>query len=391
MTDVEAQKLYSPIRQLKTDSTFNQKNVVFIILESFSKEYMGYFNKGKGYTPFLDSLMQHSLVFENSYANGKRSAEGIPAILASIPTLMTEPYLTSVYGANTISSIASILKTKGYNSSFYHGGTNGTMGFKEFCSIAGFDKYYGRTEYNNEDDYDGNWGIWDEPYLQYFNQELSQKKEPFMSAVFTLSSHHPYLLPEKHKQKFKGGTIPIHACIEYTDYALQLFFKSAQKQKWYNNTLFVLTADHTGISEGIYYGNQIGMYTIPIVFFDPSQNKSEKNYTLTQQLDILPTVLDYIHYPDSFFSFGKSVFDTTQSPMNIQFYNGFYQASNDSLLMVYDGNNAQTIFNYRKDSLLKQPLKQNNSSTLKLSNQLKAFIQTYTNCLLNNKTTTSKK
>ena len=381
----ELSKIYSPYKA-KRNSTFKPQNVVILILESFSKEYLGYFNPGKGYTPFLDSLINQSLVFTNAYANGKRSAEGIPAVLAGIPTLMNEPYLTSIYGSNTINSIASLLKSEGYTTAFYHGGTDGTMGFKEFCSIAGFDKYYGRTEYNNEADYDGHWGIWDEPYLNYFAQQLGDTKQPFLAALFTLSSHHPYLLPEKYKSVFGEGKLPIHKCIRYTDFALKEFFDEVKKTDWYSNTLFVITADHTGVPGSNYYSNYKGMFSIPIIFFDPGKNLKGINSKLTQQIDIMPGVLDYLGYSKPYFSFGKSPFDSVHAGFNVNYVSNTYQLLSADYLLQFDGSKSIGLFNHKTDSLLlKNILSLKPAEAKALENQLKAYVQTYNSSLIHNK------
>jgi phosphoglycerol transferase MdoB-like AlkP superfamily enzyme len=381
--------IYSPYKKPYKKgkaAELKRKNIVILILESFSKEYIGYFNKGKGYTPFLDSLMKQSLVFNNAFANGKKSAEGIPAVLAGIPTLMNEPYLSSIYGSNTINSVASLLKEEGYTSAFYHGGTNGTMNFKEFCSIAGFDNYYGRTEYNNETDYDGHWGIWDEPYLQYFAKQLNTTKQPFVTSLFTLSSHHPYRLPEQYKTIFKDEGLNIYKCIRYTDHSLKKFFETARKASWYNNTLFVITADHTGVSESDYYGNYAGMYAIPIVFFDPEKNLKGINSTLTQQIDIMPGILDYLGYSKPYFAFGRSAFDSTQTGFNVNYINNIYQLINDNYLLQFDGKKATALFEYRTDSLLrKNLLPARSSEKANIENTLKAYIQTYNTSLIHNK------
>ena len=108
--------------------TFISNNVVVIILEGFGSEYIGFLNNGKGYTPHLDNLMAKGLVFNRCVANGKKSIEAVPSILASIPALMNNPFITSAYSSSNINSLASLLKTKGYTSHFFHGGKNGTMG-----------------------------------------------------------------------------------------------------------------------------------------------------------------------------------------------------------------------------------------------------------------------
>jgi len=306
---------------------FRAKNVVIIILESFSKQYTGLNGRFKSYTPFLDSLMQHSFVCTNAYANALHSAEGIPAIIAGIPSLMEEPITTSVYGINNITALPELLKTKGYTTAFYHGGTNGTMSFDQFAVNAGYDKYYGRYEYNNEDDYDGNWGIWDEPYLQYFAKGLYKMKQPFMASVFTLSSHDPFEVPEQYRASLPQGPVKVLQSVAYTDMALRKFFQTASKMPYYNNTLFVITADHCSLmtQEEIDHNN-MGFYRIPILFFAPGDTAMKgATDTLVQQVDILPSVLDYLGYSKPFFTFGNSIFRPAPRRIVMTELNNAYQ------------------------------------------------------------------
>ena len=375
----------------KEDTNINKMNVVIIILESFSKEHIGSLNNIKdyqGYTPFLDSLIKKSYVAE-AYANGKRSIEGIPAILASLPALMNEAYVTSMYSGNKINSLASILKTEGYITSFYHGGSNGTMGFDAFTKIAGFDIYKGRTEYNNEKDYDGKWGIFDEPYLQYYANELNTYKQPFISCVFTLSSHHPYTVPEKYKGKFRKGKLEIQESIMYADFALKKFFEKASKMPWFKNTLFVLTADHTSEAYFDYYKNNVGMYAIPIIYYIPG-NDTLKNFTkkISQQTDVLPSVLGLLNYKGKFVSFGKNIFNYNENSFSVSYLNGEYQLIANGYMLKFNGHKSISLYNFKSDSLLKNNLINNDLyKKQEMETFLKAFIQQYNNRMINNQLT----
>ncbi|MBL0048144.1 MAG: sulfatase-like hydrolase/transferase [Bacteroidetes bacterium] len=367
---------------------FKKQNVVIIILESFSKEYIGYFNNGKGYTPFLDSLAAHSFVCENAFANGKKSIEGIPAVLAGVPSLMENPYLTSVYGSNQIDGLGALLQRKGYTTSFYHGGNKGTMGFDAFAKLAGFANYYSRSDYTNEADFDGNWGIYDEPYFRYFAQQLQKTDQPFCSAIFSLSSHHPYPIPEKYKNKFPKGTLEIHASIGYTDYALAQFFALASRMDWFKNTLFVITADHTSLAETPYYQGKIGSYSIPILFYKADNSMTGKSNEITQQIDILPSVLAALNYNESYFSYGNSVFDTVQNHFNINYLNGIYQYIHAKHALHFDGEKTNAYYDLSMDSLL-----QNNISTpdniaqMEQEKHLKAYLQHFNAALIHNQMT----
>lgn len=384
MTEAEAAALVNPIKKYNyPDSAFTPKNVVVIIVESLSKEYTGLGKRYSG-TPFLDSLMQHSLVFSNAFANGKRSIEGIPAVLASMPSFQYD-YISTVYSNNQITSLGNVLKEKGYHSSFFHGGSNGTMNFNGFCATAGFDKYFGRNEYNDEKDYDGDWGIWDEPFLQRMAQELSKQKQPFVSAVFTLSSHHPYQVPEKYADKFKEGPLPIHKCVAYTDYSIRRFFETASKQAWYKNTLFIITADHTGVSDDPFYANSCGNYMIPLFFYEPGNTLSKRDTLVAQQIDVLPTTLALLKYNKPFFAFGNNLIDSASAPKRfaINYYNIFYQFFFENRIIHYNGDKSVGIYNWQEDSLLVYNFLQ---GTPPQEKWLQALIQQYNNRVIKNRT-----
>lgn len=386
MNDDESEKINSFIKLPSKRENFKSKNVVIIILESFGKEYIGSLNSYQGFTPFLDSLIGKSLVFQNAFANGKRSIEGIPAIVAGIPALMTDPFITSAYSSNSITTLPSLLKLKGYNSVFFHGGTNGTMGFDNFSKLSGFDHYFGRTEYNNDADFDGSWGIYDEPFLQRTAEEINTMKQPFLAAVFTLSSHHPYKIPERYVNQFPAGTLSIHQSIRYTDYSLKRFFETASKMPWYLNTLFVITADHTALSENSFYQNSVGQLAIPILYFCPSDSTLfGKSRLTTQQIDILPSVLDYLGYDQKYFAFGKSVFTDSSESLAVSYSNESYQLIQDSNVFILRNNEKNSFFNFATDSLLKNELL--GTDTVKermMEKKLKSFIQNFNHALIHN-------
>jgi phosphoglycerol transferase MdoB-like AlkP superfamily enzyme len=382
----QLKKLYDPVKPAK-QGTMVKKNVFILILESFSKEYIGTLNGRKeGYTPFLDSLISESLSFTNAYANAKRSIEGIPAVVAGIPNWMNEPFITSIYGSNQINSLPGLLKQQGYSSAFFHGGTNGTMGFEAFANMIGYDHYFGRKEYNNENDFDGNWGIWDEEFLQYALSTMNMVRAPFLATVFTLSSHHPYSIPQKYAGKFKAGTLPIHIAIRYTDYALRRFFEEAKKTAWFKNTLFVLVADHTSISDDPFYTNKVGNNAIPIVFYSGDQSLKGKDSTLIQQIDIMPSVLDHLRYPQTYYGFGNSVFDPSASHYAFTYSNEVFQLIEGSFVYSFNGHKTIDLFDISKDSLLQHNLAdQELEKSRQLEQKSKAIIQTFQQAIINNR------
>ncbi len=385
--ETELEKHFSPIVQLKPKHEFQYKNVVLLILESFSKEYIGALNPGEQtYTPFLDQLIQKSLVIEHTFANGKKSIEALPAILSGIPTLMNTAYISSKAASNRIESIGSKLKEKGYRTIFYHGGENGTMGFNSYTNMAGIDEYIGKNEYPYTGDYDGNWGIFDEPFLQFCIEDLSQGEQPFFASIFTLSSHHPYTVPKKYENNFQGGPLPILKSVEYADYALAQFFESARKMSWFDNTLFVLTADHTAHNYLESYNNRMGMYAVPLIFYAPKFIEAQRIEKVSQQADIYPSVLDFLGYEGKILSYGQSVLSDHKG-FSINYINQIYQLIEDDFCLHFNGKESVGLYDWKKDLDLKNNLidqEPYKKSQMDLEQKLKAILQSYTQRLNRN-------
>lgn len=361
-------------------------NVVVIMLESFGNEWVGRFNGGNSYTPFLDSLLDESWYFEYGFSNGKKSIEAVPTIVASIPTLMDNPFISSNYGNNQIQALPSVLKEAGYSTAFYHGATNGSMRFNSFSKQAGFDSYVGRFEYNNDAHFDKTWGILDEYFNPWSAKQMSKQGEPFMATLFTLSSHHPYFIPEKWRKKLKSGPDPICKSIHYGDVSLKMFFEQAKKEKWYNNTVFVLVADHTPATSSNVYGQRTEMYKIPIAFYSPGGKlPKRREKTIFQQMDIYPTLIDLCNVRTNYFSFGHSYF--SKEPREaVAYLEGTYYYSYDKYMLVYSNNEVVNLFDITKRTANpKDVLVEKKALAAKMKKRLQAMIQTYAQDLIYNK------
>ena len=387
------ESVYSPVHIPSDTSGFRRQNVVVIILESFSREFFASLNKDmgegyKGYTPFLDSLIQHSKGFVNGFANGRKSIDGLPSVIASIPSLGV-PYFLSPYSGNKINSLASVLGNEGYHTSFFHGAPNGSMGFNAFMNLAGVDHYYGMDEYGNDEDFDGLWGIWDEPFLQFYADRLNTFPQPFFSSFFSVSSHHPFKIPQKYEGILKGGPLPIHQCIEYTDHSLKLFFQRISKMPWYKNTLFVITADHT--SSNILlpeYRTGWGFYSVPIIFFKPDNSLAGMEDAIAQQVDIMPSVLGYLHYNRPYVAFGRDIFRESSPPVAFNYKDNTYQVFEDNHVLVFDGTRSLALFDFINDKLMEHNLLDKHPERVtKMEKKIKAVIQQYNNRMIEDRLT----
>ena len=394
MTPEQLEQVYSPIHGQPTVDGLSHagKNVVILIVESMGKEYIGSFNPDldgghyKGFMPFIDSLVTKSLTYKYSYANGRISMDAMPSILSGLP-MMVEPFFLTPASLNDVDGISSILDREGYNTAFFHGGHNITMGFSAYAHSIGYQHYYGLDEYckdskyNGMDDWDGKWAIWDEPFLQFTLDNINGMKPPFLATVFTASSHHPYDVPEQYRDSLKDeGGQPIHKCVRYTDLALKRFFERASKEPWYQNTIFVLVADHTNQASHDVYKTDLGLYSIPIIFFAPDGTIPSKlnDSSIAQQTDITPTLLHMLGYNKPYLAFGDDLLagDTNQT-WAFNYNAGIYQFVRGDLLLQFDGTKTTAVYRFKTDPLLKDNLIGRLPEQQPMETQLKAIIQQY--------------
>ncbi len=410
MTQAEAEALCSPIHVPSDSAEFRPMNVVVFILESFGKQHFGFYNQTlnggtyKGFTPFLDSLISSSaLTYQYSYSNGRKSIEGMPSILSSLPNFV-EPLFLTPASLNHMSGLARELSEhKGYTSAFFHGALNGSMGFEAFANATGFQRYYGRTEYNQDPnyqgdkDFDGTWAIFDEEFLQFFCDRMSEMEPPFMTAVFTASSHNPYPIPERYRGKFPKGHEEIQECIAYSDNAVRLFFEKARRQKWFSNTLFVITADHTSRHYDPFYTTTLGNACVPIILYAPSDSTLHGYDTqrVVEQTDIMPTVLNYLGYDLSYLAFGQDMLHTPVDETHALHWvpeSDGYEFVKGDYVINFDGDRLTHAYRYRTDSLLHDDvLSTMPQDTLHLmERQMKAIIQSYMYRMNNDRLTATK-
>ncbi len=383
---------YTPERH-PAASEKRRHNVVILIVESYSKEFIGSMNRDldggryRGFTPFVDSLAEHSLTFRYSYANGRKSIDAMPSTLSSIP-MMVEPFFLTPASMNHLSGIARLLGDEGYQSAFFHGAQNGSMGFQAFARATGYQAYYGRDEYNadpafhGDADYDGMWAIWDEPFLQFTEKRINTMRQPFVATMFTASSHHPFRVPDKYAGVFKDeDDQPIHKCVRYTDMALRRFFESASREPWYNNTLFVLVADHTNQLSRDEYLTDLGIYEVPIIFYTPdgSIEAACRDDVIAQQASILPTILGYLGYDKPYVAFGCDLLhDDPADTWAFSYNNGSYQLVKGDWFLQFDGSKTTGLYRFKSDRLLRHNLAGRGIDEQKsLERQLKALIQQY--------------
>ena len=394
MPAAQMERIYNPLHAHPvTDSlSHTGKNVVILIVESMGKEYIGSLNPDldgghyKGYMPFIDSLVSRSLTFKYSYANGRISMDAMPSILSGLPMMVESIFLTPA-SLNDVDGISSMLGREGYSTAFFHGGHNISMGFSAYAHSIGYERYYGLDEYcmskkyGGMDDWDGKWAIWDEPFLQFTLDGIEQMKQPFLATVFTASSHHPYNVPEQYRDSLKNeGGKPIHKCVRYTDLALRRFFERASREPWYQNTIFVLVADHTNQASHDVYKTDLGLYSIPIIFYTPDGTLAPavRDDVIVQQTDITPTVLHLVGYSKPYLAFGDDVLSASPAGTWAFNYNaGVYQLIQGDLLLQFDGDKTTAVYRFKTDPLLRENLVNQLPQQQGMEQFIKAIIQQY--------------
>ncbi len=375
-----AQKKLPEIRDSK------KQNVVIIILESCATEFVGAANGGKSYTPFLDSLAERGLLFKNNFANGRRSMEGLPSVLFGVPSLMPTPIAQSNFQTNRWVGLGQLLAAEGYRTSFFHGAKSGTMYFDAISRSAGMNDYITIEKYPEaKRDFDGAWGIYDEPFLQFWAGNLAKQAAPFFSVVFTLSSHQPYQVPGHLKDRFPKGEMKIHQSIQYVDYSVRKFFETVEKMDWYQNTLFVFTGDHTQETKSINYDTTLGRYMVPLLFFHPDKKFAAVDRNrITQHADIFPSVLHYLGISVNRRPlFGRSVFGDDEGEAVISANTMDWIISNRGVVQR-DPQNRFVYSSYRgKDTKFHKSMEATADTDL-LKKRLMAYRQHFNNGLIKN-------
>ena len=302
-----------------------KKNVVFIILESWSARRLGIFGDKTGATPFFDSLAAKGLFFTRAFATGRRSIASLPSALSSIPTLFGSLYITSPHEQNFQRGMGSIFSAQGYSTAFTYAAKAGSMGFNAFARLAGFDKITTRESFPADAPHDGTWGIYDHVMFERVLADFDAAPKPALSVVYTLHPHPPFTLPDQPRAGYYNA-------LRYSDGTLRDFFSAAEKKPWFRDTVFVLMADHAFEDVQGY-----DAFHIPLLFYAPGFIAAKKDTTVASELDVLPTLVDLLQLNTTHAAMGKSLFagDPHFAFIDIEYAAGLIREKNSRLLAVF--------------------------------------------------------
>lgn len=350
----EVAEIYTPYHFPPRGGEFSDRNIVIFVMESMSAEHSAYLcgdiyadEEVKGYTPFLDSLMNESFVFTRMYANGKRSIQALPSIWSSIPSLR-KPFMLMAESLGKSRPLPRILRESGYSTAFFCGSERGSMGFGAYANAAGIERQFSLEDYekrHGKDDFDGYWGIWDEPFMSYMGEELDSLPEPFFASMFTISSHHPFVVPDDRRADLPEGKTKIHRCVAYTDGAFRRFFAENRGKEWFDRTIFVFVADHVS-SEKFAPRTRTSPHDLHIIGFiyTPDGSLRGRYGQPVSQIDIMPTLLGMTGYDTPYFAFGRDVLnEPCDTPAAIVF-DGDYKAITDRYVYSFDGSGIKSIY-----------------------------------------------
>ena len=387
-TPDELAQIYSPDHYPADSGSVKElagRNIVVFVMESFSAEHSALLrpdlyedNEEKGYTPFLDSLMRQSYTFYNMYANGRRSIQALPAVWSSIPSFKA-PFVLMPQSVATGRAMPHIFKEKGYETMFFCGSDHGSMGFGAYARAVGIDNLYSRQTYEKsrgKGDFDGYWGIWDGKFIDYMGEELSKVKQPFFSTIFTLTSHHPFVVPEG-EENLPEGLTPNHKCVAYVDRSLKAFFEKYGEQEWFRNSLFVFVADHVSSEKfSEEFRTSPGDYHVVGFMYAPDSSLVGEHRQVVSQIDLMPTVLGLTGNVEPYFAFGRDIFNEhCDEPFSLNYDNNVFQAITSEYVVCFD--EKQIVGVYAHGDLEK---KHNLVSEVDLSaieQKIKAMIQSY--------------
>ncbi len=360
-------------------------NIIILTLESFGSAHIKalsdqYPADKESITPFIDSLAREGWLLSNAFQSGGRSIDAMPAVWASIPSF-EHNFLSLPQSVGEYKALPSCLKDMGYSTYFSHGAVHTSMSFKAFGQTAGVDNFLFREDYEAEHgggDFDGKWGVWDHKFLPFVAEKMKDFKEPFMSTTFTLSSHHPYVLPPGMERFYEvGGEQPIDRMIAYSDYSLRDFFGRISKYPWYENTLFIICADHASGSDNEKYRTLPYTHSIPILFYTPSGKLKGRYEGVAGHIDIMPTVLGMTGYDKPFFAFGHDLINQPdKEPFAVMYFGNVYNAATDSLLYVFGDRELIDVYSYRGRKAGKEELLSSERVRAQ-ADTIAAYIQNY--------------
>ncbi|MCC8416179.1 MAG: sulfatase-like hydrolase/transferase [Rickettsia endosymbiont of Gnoriste bilineata] len=338
-------------RYIKANSSNSKKyNIIFITVESLSAEFMGKFGNQQNITPNLDRLADQSIFFTNLYAVGTRTVRGLEAITLSVPptpgsSIIRRPENQSLF------NIGTIFKNEGYVINFINSCYSYIDNLQNYFHGNGYNIVDRGNLKSNEISFSNIWGVADEDILikslELADQNYKEGK-PFFSLIMTISNHRPYTFPKGRIDLPSGGGR--NAAVKYTDYAIGKFLELAKTHPWFENTIFVITADHCASSAGK-TDLPINKYHIPLLIYAPNILKPQIVDNLASQIDIVPTILGLLNFSYNSKFFGQDILNMPANRAFISTYQLLGFMKDNHLVILRPQEKAKTYKLAGKDKI----------------------------------------
>jgi len=337
------QFLNANTRKILKSGQEHHYNVILVMIESLSAEYVGAFGDKRGLTPHIDKMIKQSLFFNHLFATGTRTVRGMEAVSMSLPptpgrSIVKRPDNQKMFG------LGWLFRERGYDNKFIYAGhgyfdnMNAYFGGNGFSVVDRFDFKDDEVHFSNV------WGVCDEDLFDKTLKEADKsyaEKKPFFSFVMTTSNHRPYTYPDgkidipSHTGRYGG--------VKYTDYAIGKLIENAKKKPWFKDTIFLFVADHNGGSAGK-TDLPLWRYKIPFVIYAPYLVKPQIVSKVSSQIDIAPTLLSLLNWRYESKFYGNDILDRAFKPRALI---GNYQKlglyRNDQLTILSPDNTVKAL------------------------------------------------
>jgi len=322
----------------------NRPNIVLIIMESMSADAIACFGGEPGIAPKFDTLAKESLLFRNFYATGFRTDQGLGALVSSFPAQPVSAIISNFGKFDHLPSLIRVLGDNGYNTSYYFGGDLLFANTKTYLQVAGIDKMIGHEEVPHTRETD--WGAYDEDVYKYQVNDIGNTKQPFFSIIMTLTNHEYFTADV---EKINHGTSEndlYHNTAHYADKCLYDYIQQAKKQKWYANTLFIITGDHAHKHPLERKYNEPDRHHIPLLICGGALKDEYRGKVITKtasHLDIAATILGQLGIKNTGFKWSKNFLNKYSKGFAFYTFDNGFGFVTDSTEVVYDHNLKSTI------------------------------------------------
>lgn len=339
-TNEQAEEIVNALSSKKATTkkiiTTKKPNIVFIILESFTANAIKAMGGVDNATPRFNNLIGEGVFFDNYYCSGVRSDKGLVALISGFPAQPIASIIRYPNKTEKLPSLAKDLKSVGYNSAFYYGGDIDFASMRSYITNAGYNSIIDMSNFPSST-YNSKWGVHDHVVFNKLLNDIDTAMQPFFYTFFTLSSHEPFDVPMKSAFQGKTEDIKFLNSLYYTDSCLGNFIDSAKTKEWWNNTLFILVADHGVLRLNVSASNDPMRFKIPMLWIGGAVNKDTVIHKTASQTDLPLTLLTQLNIePTKKYSYSRDIFDENFEGYAFSAYNSGFMFTTATSLIVYD-------------------------------------------------------